>query len=89
MTPEAHTRKTLIDAQLHLAGWNLADATQVVEEFEIDLVAAGVASTVVGDQGFHAWGGSREGHCEACVVAAEVTDALFPSLLHRAFAGTL
>lgn len=51
MTSEAHTRKTLIDAQLHLAGWNLADPTQVVEEFEIDLVAAGVAPMVVGESG--------------------------------------
>lgn len=51
MTPEALTRKTRIDEQLRLAGWNLADATQVVEEYEIDLVAAGVVPMVVGESG--------------------------------------
>jgi type I restriction enzyme R subunit len=53
MTPELHTRKTLIDAQLRLAGWNLADPTQVVEEYVIDLVAAGVLPAVVGEKGLH------------------------------------
>jgi type I restriction enzyme R subunit len=36
MTPEAHTRKTRIDDQLRLAGWNLDDPSQVVEEYELD-----------------------------------------------------
>ena len=32
---EAQTRSELIDKQLGLAGWNVKDPTQVVEEFEI------------------------------------------------------
>jgi len=32
---EAQTRSELIDHQLALAGWNVKDPTQVVEEFDI------------------------------------------------------
>ena len=32
---EAQTRSELIDQQLALAGWNVKDPTQVVEEFDI------------------------------------------------------
>ncbi len=32
---ESQTRKELIDKQLQAAGWNVADATQVIEEFDI------------------------------------------------------
>lgn len=53
MTPEARTRKTLIDEQLRLAGWTLADPTQVIEEYEIDLVAAGVLPMIVAEPGLH------------------------------------
>ncbi len=49
MPSEAETRKTLIDTALSLAGWNLADPTQVVEEYVIDLVAAGVAAPLAAD----------------------------------------
>lgn len=35
VTPEAHTRKTLIDERLRLAGWDLSDRSQVVEEHPI------------------------------------------------------
>ncbi len=53
MTPEARTRKGLIDEHLRLAGWKLADPTQVVEEHEIDLVAAGVLPMIVAEPGLH------------------------------------
>jgi type I restriction enzyme R subunit len=43
VTNEAATRKTLIDAALRLARWNLADCGEVIEEYEIDLVAIGAA----------------------------------------------
>jgi type I site-specific restriction endonuclease len=39
---EAETRKQLIDTKLRLAGWNVHDKTQVVEELDIDLAAAGL-----------------------------------------------
>jgi len=32
---EAQTRSDLIDKQLAQSGWNVADPTQVVEEFDI------------------------------------------------------
>lgn len=35
MKNEKQTRKEIIDARLKLAGWNLSDRTQVVEEFDI------------------------------------------------------
>ncbi len=38
---EADTRQLLIDRDLRLAGWNLDDPTQVTEELDIDLTAAG------------------------------------------------
>lgn len=38
---EADTRQQLIDRDLALAGWDLADPTQVTEELDIDLSAAG------------------------------------------------
>jgi type I restriction enzyme R subunit len=34
---EAQTRKEIIDNRLKLAGWNIADCTQVIEEFDIIL----------------------------------------------------
>lgn len=53
MTPEARTRKTRVDEQLRLAGWRLGDPTQVIEEYEIDLVAAGVLPRLVGEPSLH------------------------------------
>lgn len=38
-TPEAKTRKNLIDPKLRKAGWNLEDLTQVVQEFPIPFKA--------------------------------------------------
>lgn len=38
---EADTRRELIDKQLALAGWDVNDASQVTQELDIDLVAAG------------------------------------------------
>ncbi|MBN8865825.1 MAG: DEAD/DEAH box helicase family protein [Sphingobacteriales bacterium] len=35
MNTEKHTRKQIIDARLKKAGWNVADRTQVIEEFDI------------------------------------------------------
>jgi len=49
VSSESETRKRLIDAALRLAGWNLQDPTQVVEELEIDLVAAGALPPFVAD----------------------------------------
>ena len=40
---EAQTRKQLIDEKLHLAGWNVTDPSQVSQELDIDLSAAGHA----------------------------------------------
>lgn len=37
MKTEAHTRKEIIDLKLQAAGWNLADRTHVVEEYDIDI----------------------------------------------------
>lgn len=54
---EATTRKTLIDAALRLAGWQLDHPTQVVEEYVIDLVKAGVEAPIVAEPGF----GNRHG----------------------------
>ena len=34
---EAKTRKDIIDKRLLVAGWNVSDHTQVVEEFDIDV----------------------------------------------------
>ncbi|HTA63222.1 MAG TPA: DEAD/DEAH box helicase family protein [Bacteroidia bacterium] len=34
---EAKTRKEIIDKRLQVAGWNVSDHTQVVEEFDIDV----------------------------------------------------
>jgi type I restriction enzyme, R subunit len=36
---EKHTRKEIIDSRLKLAGWNIDDRTQVVEEFFIEVSA--------------------------------------------------
>ena len=38
---EEQTRKQLIDQKLHLAGWNVTDPSQVIQELDIDLSAAG------------------------------------------------
>lgn len=35
MSSEKHTRKQIIDNRLKQAGWNVADYTQVIEEFDI------------------------------------------------------
>lgn len=51
MPTEAETRKALIDEALRLAGWNLGDPTQVVEEYEIDLIEAGVFPPVAAEPG--------------------------------------
>ena len=37
MKNEKLTRKEIIDHRLQEAGWNVADRTQVIEEFDIDL----------------------------------------------------
>lgn len=37
MGNESHTRKEIIDKRLKLAGWNINDHTQVVEEFDISV----------------------------------------------------
>ena len=34
---EAKTRKDIIDKRLQVAGWNVSDHTQVVEEFDISV----------------------------------------------------
>jgi len=39
---EAETRRKIIDERLRLAGWNVADPSQVTQELDIDLTAAGV-----------------------------------------------
>lgn len=43
---EAATRKKLIDAQLRLAGWDVGNKAQVVEEYDIDLAKAGLVGQV-------------------------------------------
>ena len=35
---EAQTRKDLIDRKLKDAGWNITNRTQVIEEFDIELI---------------------------------------------------
>jgi type I site-specific restriction endonuclease len=35
LNTEKHTRKQIIDTRLKKAGWNVADRTQVIEEFDI------------------------------------------------------
>ena len=74
MTSEAATRKNLIDTALRLAGWQLDDPTQVVEEYVIDPIDAGVAPR------HHVAARQRQG---------DEGDCLFNSLLQRAFAGEL
>ena len=39
---EAETRRKLIDASLHLAGWNVRDNSQVIQELDIHLADAGM-----------------------------------------------
>jgi len=39
---EAETRKKLVDEKLQLAGWNVNDPSQVIEEMDIDLNKAGL-----------------------------------------------
>ena len=39
---EAETRAKIIDEKLRLAGWNVRDPSQVIQELEIDLSEAGV-----------------------------------------------
>ena len=39
---EAETRRKLIDEKLRLAGWNVRDPSQVNQELDIDLFAAGI-----------------------------------------------
>jgi len=45
MTPvtEAETRRKIIDKKLRLAGWNVYDPSEVIQELDIDLSAAGVS----------------------------------------------
>ena len=38
---EAETRRRLIDEKLRLAGWNVNDPSQVIQELDIDLSEAG------------------------------------------------
>ena len=38
---EAQTRRDLIDRNLRLAGWKLDDASQVIQELDIELAKAG------------------------------------------------
>lgn len=40
---EAQTRKLLIDKKLKLAGWNINDKSQVIQELDINLTEAGMA----------------------------------------------
>ena len=42
-TTEAETRRELIDQKLRMAGWDLKNPAQVIEELDIDLAAAGVS----------------------------------------------
>jgi type I restriction enzyme, R subunit len=35
LNTEKHTRKQIIDTRLKKAGWDVADRTQVIEEFDI------------------------------------------------------
>lgn len=37
MKTEKHTRKEIIDHNLQAAGWNVADRSQVIEEFDIEV----------------------------------------------------
>lgn len=39
---EAETRRKLIDTSLHLAGWNVRDNSQVIQELDIHLADAGM-----------------------------------------------
>lgn len=39
---EAETRAKLIDKKLHLAGWNVSNKSQVIQELDIDLAQAGI-----------------------------------------------
>jgi len=39
---ESETRRKLIDEKLRLAGWNVRDPSQVIQELDIDLSDAGV-----------------------------------------------
>ncbi len=39
---EAETRRKLIDEKLRLAGWNVRDPSQVIQELDIDLSEAGI-----------------------------------------------
>lgn len=48
---EAQTRKDLIDKALRLAGWNVDDPSQVVHEYDIDLISAGVVPPVAAESG--------------------------------------
>ena len=41
MLTEDATRTQLIDTQLALAGWDVADPTQVVEEYPVDPSSSG------------------------------------------------
>ncbi|MGF2410682.1 type I restriction endonuclease subunit R [Ferruginibacter sp.] len=54
MKNEKHTRKEIIDTRLKQAGWNVADRTQVVEEFDIivDVTIAEEAETPYGGHQF-------------------------------------
>jgi type I restriction enzyme R subunit len=42
---EAQTRQQIIDAHLRLAGWNLTDPSQVIQELDIYLADAGLPVT--------------------------------------------
>ncbi|MEZ4321143.1 MAG: DEAD/DEAH box helicase family protein [Myxococcota bacterium] len=83
MTSEAATRKNLIDTALRLAGWQLDDPTQVVEEYVIDLIDAGVAPLLAAEPGLGAHYGKQyadyallsRGRVVAVVEAKKTTSA--------------
>lgn len=53
MPSESTTRKEIIDIRLRAAGWNVADRTQVLEEFFVPSAVdqSGAPSPVAGDNG--------------------------------------
>jgi type I restriction enzyme R subunit len=52
MKTEKHTRKEIIDHNLQAAGWNVADRSQVIEEFDIEVgLPEGVSEPLTPYQG--------------------------------------
>jgi type I restriction enzyme, R subunit len=52
MKTEKHTRKEIIDKKLQSAGWNIADRSQVIEEFDIEVgLPEGVSEPLTPYQG--------------------------------------